>query len=150
MENIIIIDKFVTIAGLLAGFSLTVVAMLFSENPNESKCKKVLRSISEILLLLATVFLVTACISGSILLGLEAYRTEPAMEAPVDKTLWALGIGFVLFYLGTVLLSFHKSIIVGLLVLLLSGISVYWIMRVYFWLPTQLPIETALKLVGVV
>ena len=150
MQNITIIDKFVTIAGLLAGFSLTVVAMLYSETDGENKRKTMIRLVSEALLLLSTVFLITACISGSILLSLSKYRDNPLMEKPVDTTLWELGIGFVFFYLGTVLLSYRKRIIIGAIVTFLSILSILWIYHVYFWLPAQLePVVTRLFLGGI-
>jgi hypothetical protein len=145
MQNATIIGNFVTLAGLLAGFSLTVVAMLYSETNNEVNCKKIIGLISEAFLLLSTVSLITACISGSILLSLPNYKTDPLMETPVEVTLCALGIGLVLFYLGTVLLSYRKSILIGLFVTLASLVSFWWIYHVYFWLPSQLiPVVTKL------
>lgn len=147
MTNSTLFENFVTIAGLLAGFSLTIVAMLYSDTNKETGWKNTVKLISEILLLLSTVLLITSCISGSILLSLPNYKDNSLMERPVDTTLTALKVGFALFYLGTILLSFRKIILIGVVVTVVSVLSILWLYRLYVWLPSQLePITTRLFL----
>jgi hypothetical protein len=156
MLNYGFIGNLITLSSLIAGFSITIVISLLTEDEAKKRRgettlasgvlghTKLRRIIAKFILglhneslpifafLTSAFFLITACISSAIIISVPNPNYQSKIVLFAYGTIYELVIGFVLFYFGPILISLRTKKWISVLLLFLSILSIAWISIVFF------------------
>jgi hypothetical protein len=142
--NYELIKNFMTISGLLAGFSLTIVVRLLIEGGTADRTNQVVESkpffkqdtCPILFLLLASVLFITVSISSAVIISIKEgeFLHIGLRNLAVNVTTCGLAAGLLLFFLGTVSVSYRSKkkwvpVFVGVTIFL----SMLWLVFIYFF-----------------